>query len=30
MGHALTLGELHPDAVTTAHGPLADLIAIAG
>ena len=27
--HALTLSELHPDAVTTAYGPLADLIAIA-
>jgi homoserine dehydrogenase len=27
--HALTLSQLHPDAVTTAYGPLADLIAIA-
>jgi hypothetical protein len=27
--HALTLSELHPDAVTTAYGPLADLVAIA-
>jgi homoserine dehydrogenase len=27
--HALTLSELHPDAVTTAYGPLADLISIA-
>jgi homoserine dehydrogenase len=27
--HALTLSELHPDAVTTAYGPLADLVTIA-
>ena len=27
--HGLTLSELHPDAVTTAYGPLADLVAIA-
>jgi hypothetical protein len=27
--HALTLSELHPDAVTSAYGPLADLIAVA-
>jgi homoserine dehydrogenase len=27
--HALTLSELHPDAVTTAYGPLADLVGIA-
>jgi homoserine dehydrogenase len=27
--HALTLSELHPDAITTAYGPLADLVAIA-
>ena len=27
--HGLTLSELHPDAVTTAYGPLADLISIA-
>jgi homoserine dehydrogenase len=27
--HGLTLSELHPDAVTTAYGPLADLITIA-
>lgn len=27
--HALTLSEIHPDAVTTAYGPLADLITIA-
>jgi len=26
--HALTLSELHPDAVTTAYGPMADLVAI--
>jgi homoserine dehydrogenase len=27
--HGLTLSELHPDAVTTAYGPLADLVTIA-
>ena len=27
--HGLTLSELHPDAVTTAYGPLADLVSIA-
>jgi len=27
--HGLTVSELHPDAVTTAYGPLADLITIA-
>jgi homoserine dehydrogenase len=27
--HVLTLSEMHPDAVTTAYGPLADLVAIA-
>lgn len=27
--HGLTLSELHPDAVTTAYGPLADFITIA-
>ena len=27
--HALTLSELHPDAVTTAYGPMADLVTIA-
>ncbi len=27
--HGLTLSEIHPDAVTTAYGPLADFIAIA-
>jgi hypothetical protein len=27
--HGLTLSEIHPDAVTTAYGPLADLITIA-
>jgi hypothetical protein len=26
----LTLSEIHPDAVTTAYGPLADVITIAG
>ena len=25
----LTLSEIHPDAVTTAYGPLADLVTIA-
>jgi len=27
--HGLTLSEIHPDAVTTAYGPLADFITIA-
>ncbi len=27
--HGLTLSELHPDAITTAYGPLADLVTIA-
>jgi homoserine dehydrogenase len=27
--HGLTLSELHPDAITTAYGPLADFITIA-
>jgi len=27
--HGLTLSELHPDAITTAYGPLADLVSIA-
>jgi homoserine dehydrogenase len=27
--HALTLSEVHPDAVTTAYGPLADLVTVA-
>jgi len=27
--HGLTLSEIHPDAVTTAYGPLADFLAIA-
>ncbi len=26
--HVLTLSEMHPDAVTTAYGPLADFITI--
>ena len=29
MIHGLTLSEIHPDAVTTAYGPLADFITIA-
>ena len=28
--HGLTLSEIHPDAVTTAYGPLADFLTIAG
>ena len=27
--HGLTLSEVHPDAVTTAYGPLADFLTIA-
>ena len=27
--HGLTLSEIHPDAVTTAYGPLADFLTIA-
>jgi hypothetical protein len=27
--HGLTLSEIHPDAETTAYGPLADFITIA-